>query len=75
MTKVMEFHSDMSSQSSNKNSSLERQRSVLLRLTPLRQIEKDLKVFLGAGAGELPPEVTSKSESDDTQSKHLVVPQ
>lgn len=69
MTKVMEFHSDMSSQSSNKNSSLERQRSVLLRLTPLRQIEKDLKVFLGAGAGELPPEVTSESESDDTQSK------
>lgn len=31
----------------------ERHRSTLLRLVPLRQIEKDLKVFLGAGSGEV----------------------
>lgn len=69
MTRIMEFHSDMSSQSSNKNNSSERLRSVLLRLTPLRQIEKDLKVVVGAGSSELSPESTTESESDETQSK------
>ncbi len=69
MTRVMEFHSDMSSQSYHKNSSSERLRSVLLRLTPLRQIEKDLKVVVGAGSSELSPELTTESESDETQSK------
>ncbi|KDR75300.1 hypothetical protein GALMADRAFT_69553 [Galerina marginata CBS 339.88] len=31
----------------------ERHRSVVLRLVPLRQIEKDLKTFLGAGSSEV----------------------
>ncbi|KIM45073.1 hypothetical protein M413DRAFT_24337 [Hebeloma cylindrosporum] len=45
----------------------EQHRSVLLRLAPLKEIEKDLKVFLGAGSSE--PETNSHSIEDDAQTK------
>ncbi|KAF8160896.1 guanine nucleotide binding protein, alpha subunit [Crassisporium funariophilum] len=48
----------------------EQHRSVVLRLAPLRQIEKDLKIFLGAGASEI--EVSQRFITDDLQANvHL----
>lgn len=48
-------------------STTEQHRSVLLRLTPLKEIEKDLKVFLGAGSSET--EADPKRIEDDAQTK------
>lgn len=48
-------------------STTEQHRSVLLRLTPLKEIEKDLKVFLGAGSSET--KANSKRIEDDPQTK------
>ena len=45
----------------------EQHRSVLLRLTPLKEVEKDLKVFLGAGSSET--EANSEGIEDDAQTK------
>ena len=45
----------------------EQHRSVLLRLTPLKEIEKDLKVFLGPGSSET--EAIPERIEDDVQTK------
>jgi len=62
---------DFQSQSeAHNNTTTEQCRSVLLRLTPLKEIEKDLKAFLGAGSSET--EANPKRIEDDAQIKfHL----
>lgn len=47
----------------------ERHRSVVLRLLPLKQVEKDLKAFLGAGASEV--EVAQTQVTPDSQTQVL----
>ncbi|KAF9476375.1 G-alpha-domain-containing protein [Pholiota conissans] len=64
MADILETHSK--TQGSSRTLTTETHRSILFRLAPLRQIEKDLKLFLGSGSNEI--EVADKYRTDDLQS-------